>query len=99
MLCADLETSTADQRRKLAERVQLRQVFALASAFQSVASRLPALPQTILLAGEGEFLAKTTLENQKDIPPCRAVVLSDELGPTISRAACAYAVAMLAAEE
>jgi probable H4MPT-linked C1 transfer pathway protein len=99
MLCADLETSTADQRRKLAERVQLRQVYALASAFQSVASRLPALPQTILLAGEGEFLAKITLENQKDIPPCRAVVLSDELGPTISRAACAYAVAMLAAEE
>jgi hypothetical protein len=99
MLCADLETSTADQRRKLAERVQLRQVYALASAFQSVASRLPALPQTILLAGEGEFLAKTTLENQEDIPSCRAVVLSDELGPTISRAACAYAVAMLAAEE
>jgi len=99
MLCADLETSTADERRKLAERVQLRQVFALAFAFKSVASRLPALPQTIVLAGEGEFLIKTTLENQNDIPPCRAVVLSDELGPTISQAACAYAAARLAAEE
>jgi hypothetical protein len=99
MLCADLETSTADERRKLAERVLLRQVFALAFAFKSVASRLPTLPQTVLLAGEGEFLAKATLEYQKDIPPCRTVVLSNELGPTISRAACAYAVAMLAAKE
>ncbi|HEY7309438.1 MAG TPA: hydantoinase/oxoprolinase family protein [Gemmataceae bacterium] len=99
MLCADLETSTADQRRKLAERVLLRQVMALGFAFTSVASRLPSLPQTILLAGEGEFLAKIALEEQKDIPPCPAVVLSNRLGPTISRAACAYAVAMLAAEE
>lgn len=98
MLCADLETSTADERRRLAERVLLRQVMALEFAFKSVASRLPALPQTVLLAGEGEFLARAALEHQKDIPPCQAVVLSDALAPAISRAACAYAVAMLAAE-
>jgi probable H4MPT-linked C1 transfer pathway protein len=98
MLCADLETSTADERRRLAERVLLRQVMALEFAFKTVAARLPALPQTVLLAGVGEFLAKATLEHQKDIPPCHAVVLSTTLGPAISRAACAYAVAMLAAE-
>ena len=99
MLCADLETSTADQRRKLAERVLLRQVMDLGFAFKSVAKRLPSLPQTVLLAGEGEFLAKIALQEQKDIPPCRAVVLSDSLGSAISRAACAYAVAMLSAEK
>ncbi len=99
MLCADLETSTADERRRLAERVLLRQVMALEFAFKTVASRLPALPQTILLAGEGEFLARAALEHQKDIPPCHAVVLSDVLGAAISRSACAYAVAMLAAEQ
>ena len=99
MLCADLETSTADQRRKLVERVLRRQVMALGSAFMSVAKRLPSLPQTVLLAGEGEFLAKLALQEQKDIPPCRAVILSDPLGAAISQAACAYAVAMLAAEK
>jgi len=99
MLCADLETSTADQRRKLAERILLCQVMHLGFAFKSVAGRLPSQPQTVLLAGEGEFLAKLALQEQKDIPPCRAVVLSDQLGPAISRSACAYAVATLAMEK
>jgi probable H4MPT-linked C1 transfer pathway protein len=98
MLCADLETSTADERRRMAERVLLRQVHALDSAIQTVAARLPGVPQTVLLAGEGEFLATSALQEQKTFPPCRAVVLSAELGPAISQAACAYAVAMLAKE-
>jgi probable H4MPT-linked C1 transfer pathway protein len=98
MLCADLETSTADERRRLAERVLLRQVMTLEFAVKRVAASLPAPPQTVLLAGEGEFLAQVVLGYQKPIPPCPTVVPSATLGPTISQAACAYAVAMLAAE-
>jgi probable H4MPT-linked C1 transfer pathway protein len=99
MLCADLETSTADERRELAENFLNHQTVTLGFMFAEVARRLPALPQTILFAGEGEFLIRLALQKQKDIPPCRVVSLSRQLGAEISRAACAYAVAMLAAEE
>lgn len=99
MLCADLETSTADERRDLAEFVFDNQRVMLGLAFNIVARRLPALPQTVLFAGEGEFLIRLALQAQRDIPPCRVVSLSRELGPAISRAACAYAVAMLAAQQ
>ncbi|MGH7172091.1 MAG: hydantoinase/oxoprolinase family protein [Gemmataceae bacterium] len=99
MLCADLETSTADERRTYAENILGHQMMVLGSSFKCVASRLPALPQTILFAGEGEFLIRLTLKGQQNIPPCRVVALSRELDPEISRAACAYAVAMLAMEK
>jgi hypothetical protein len=49
-------------------------------------------------AGEGEFLAQRALKQQREIAPCRVVSLRDKLGPEISRAACAYAVAVLATE-
>jgi hypothetical protein len=62
-------------------------------------SSLPALPQTVVFAGEVEFLIRLASQAQRDIPPCRVVSLSRELGPAISRAACAYAVATLAAEK
>lgn len=99
MLCADLETSSADRRIKLAERVLLRQVQVLGTSVEAVASRLPAPPQTILLAGEGEFLARVVVRERRDKTPCLTLSLSEKLGPDISRAACAYAVAMLTAEK
>jgi probable H4MPT-linked C1 transfer pathway protein len=99
MLCADLETSTADERRGLAKLILHNQTMILGFSIHEVAQRLPALPQTVLFAGEGEFLIRLTLQAQRDIPPCRVVSLSRELGPAISRAACAYAVAILAAEK
>lgn len=99
MLCADLETSTAHERYTLAEDVQRRQARILSRDFLKVVSRLPAPPTTILLSGEGEFLARIVLKEDKYFSPCRTISLSAELGPSISRAACAYAAAMLAAKE
>jgi probable H4MPT-linked C1 transfer pathway protein len=98
MICADLETSTDDERLALAETVLESQKLILSLLINVVARRLPALPQTVLFAGEGEFLIRLALESQKHIPPCRVVSLSRELDQEISRAACAYAVAMLLAE-
>jgi probable H4MPT-linked C1 transfer pathway protein len=99
MLCADLDTSTTEERWDLALGAMKAQRLMLSIAINIVAQRLPERPQTILFAGEGEFLIRLALESQKGIPPCRVVSLSRELGPAISRAACAYAVAMLAAEK
>jgi probable H4MPT-linked C1 transfer pathway protein len=98
MLCADRETSTEEERRRLAERVLLRQVMLLTGAVESGVKRLPGPPETVVLAGSGEFLARLVLEEQKAFPPCKAVQLHQILGENVSTAACAYAVALLAAE-
>jgi probable H4MPT-linked C1 transfer pathway protein len=98
MIGADLETSTADERRKLAEFAHLRQVMHVGGCIEAVAKSLPRLPETIILSGVGEFLAQTGLTNQQTVTPCPVVSLNEEFGPEVSKAACAYALAVLAAE-
>lgn len=98
MVGADVETSTADERRKLAEHVLLRQVTQIGSAIGAVAESLPRLPETIVYSGSGEFLAEIALSHQQAVPPCPTVSLRRRLGPEASKAACAYALAGLAAE-
>ncbi len=98
MFFSDLETSTAEERRLVAEVVLTYQTTSLLLAVRKVVWGMRALPQTVVYAGEGEFLIRLALQKQDEIPPCRVVSLSRELGPALSRAACAYAVALLATE-
>jgi probable H4MPT-linked C1 transfer pathway protein len=87
MLCADLETSTKEERLALAARIHERQLRLLREAVGKVA----ALPRTVILSGSGEFLA------QELVPPGSLIVsLGERLGPDRSQAACAYALAVLA---
>lgn len=99
MLCADLETSTAEEREKLVNRVLLKQVYSLSFAVEQVFGLLREPPRTIVVAGEGEFLALPVLKKQDAFTPCPVIRLQETLGAEISRAACAHAVAVLAAEE
>ena len=99
MLCADLETSTEEQRHEIVLRAARQQVRLLIHALDSVAARLPGPPQTVILSGSGEFLGQVAWHGQTTCPPCPVLSLGERLGPEISRAACAHAVAMLAAEE
>jgi probable H4MPT-linked C1 transfer pathway protein len=96
MLCADAETFSLGEAEKLAERALLRQVYQLTMAFDHVAKSLPGPPQTVVLAGEGEFLARLVLKQQNSFRGGRVISLSEHLGPALSRAACAHAVAVLA---
>jgi len=98
MICADLETSTADERRKLVEFAHLRQVMYVGGCIETVARSLPRLPETIVLAGVGEFLAQTALSKQKTVQPCPVFSFGRELGAEVSKAACAYALAVIASE-
>jgi probable H4MPT-linked C1 transfer pathway protein len=99
MVCADLETSTPQQREELARRVASLLVGRLASALKTVAKRLPAPPRVALLAGSGEFLARRVLDEQDAFVLLTVESLSKRLGSAISQAACAYAVAVLATEQ
>ena len=95
MLCADLETSTAEERENLANRILLKQVYTLLGAVEGLVRRRGEPPRTIIAAGEGEFVVLPLLKEQQAIPPCPVIRLETD----ISRAACAHAVAVLAAEE
>jgi probable H4MPT-linked C1 transfer pathway protein len=98
MLCADVETSTDEERLALAERVRDSLVSLLDSAVDAVAGRPPGLPGTFLLAGSGEFLARRVLSQWRGYSPSRVISVAELLGPEVSQAACAHAVAVLASE-
>jgi probable H4MPT-linked C1 transfer pathway protein len=99
MLCADLETSDAGLRLRLARHLRARQRCLLVRALRRVAARLPSPPRTVVLAGSGEFLAELALRDRRlPFKPGGVVSLRRELGEGLSTAACAYAAAVLAAK-
>ena len=103
MLCADVETTTDDERRNLALRICHRQALLIRQGMDRVAQDLPSIPAAVILSGSGEFLARAALELPPDVPgrlaPLHnAISLKERHTPEISRAACAYALAVLASE-
>lgn len=98
MLCADPETLDRQETTKLAQRALLRQVYQLTMAFDHVLQGLPGRADTVVVSGEGEFLARLVLNQQNSFRGGLVVSLADKLGPEVSQAACAYAVAALAQE-
>jgi (4-(4-[2-(gamma-L-glutamylamino)ethyl]phenoxymethyl)furan-2-yl)methanamine synthase len=97
MMCADLETTTEDQRRPLAEAVLKAQASKIDWGL-ALALRGSPPPRGAILTGEGAFLARHVLARVEWSRNCKQVDLNSVLNEEISRAACAYAVACLAAE-
>ncbi len=98
MVGADAESFTLEEARELAATVVFRQGLLLTHAVAAVTARLPGSPGAAVLAGSGEFLARAVLENRRLVPRCPVVSLAERLGSEVSQAACAYALATLAAE-
>jgi hypothetical protein len=98
MLCADAESCSAEEALELARRACQRQVDRIQTALEVVAKRLSGSPQTVVLAGSGEFLARDVLGLLPTLAGARVVSLGEQFGPQVSQAACAHALAVLAAE-
>jgi probable H4MPT-linked C1 transfer pathway protein len=103
MLCTDLETSAEADRNELAERICNQQVRMIRRAIERVSSAIDGPIETVALGGSGEFLAPSVLTGRPEplrriAATAKVVSLADQLGPAISQAACAYAVAVLAGE-
>jgi probable H4MPT-linked C1 transfer pathway protein len=107
MVCMDLETFPEREVVSLAGMVCERQMELLRECINLVIEKLPSQPGTIIVSGSGEFLARKVLDNMVSISPAEkgivlkevnAISLTDKLCSEISRAACAYAVAVLAQE-
>jgi probable H4MPT-linked C1 transfer pathway protein len=96
MLGGDAETVCPEVIAALARRAEGAQLTAMQAGLRMVLERLPGPPRTIILAGSGEFLARKLLAHAA--LACDVVSLRERLGPEVSAAACAYALAVLATE-
>jgi hypothetical protein len=98
---ADREELPDDHLVHFAGRVHDRLLTLLADAVQAAyfdAQNPPEL-RTVIVSGAGEFLARKVVKGLATRTPIeRTVSLNDELGPTVSACAPAYALAVLATE-
>lgn len=97
MIGSDRTRFHMDQARQLADEVHRSQLDAILGAVDLVFEdsgfeRFDSL----VIGGEGEFLADSIVEHHELLDGVNVVRLSEELNADISRAACAYAVALLA---
>jgi probable H4MPT-linked C1 transfer pathway protein len=97
MLCADTAEVPASEIDALARRASETQLNFLCAAVDRVLAGR-AEPQRVLLAGSGEVLGRHVAAAHPRLQPLKTVSLSERLGPGLSEAACAYAVAVLASE-
>jgi hypothetical protein len=95
VVCGDRDHVTLQEAVAIAEQARQRQIEVLREHWQAVTEHLPAPPRTVILAGSGEFLARQALADPAAV---RVLSLAEKLGPAVSESACAYAVAVLAAE-
>lgn len=95
-ICCDRSEFTQEDALVAAQAIERAQLARLGIALQNVGRRLGSAPQTIILAGQGEFLARRLLVKSRWQP--RVVSLAEELGGPLSEVAPAYAVAVLASE-
>ena len=95
-ICADRELFEWSDAVRAAEVVAQAQLDDLAKALQQVSECLETAPQTVVISGQGEFLARRLVE--RCLPSVEIVSLSSRLGAHVSQAAPAHALAVLARE-
>jgi len=95
-ICADRTMVDWAAAEAIARAIAEAQLDQLAEAADRVISMLPERPTSVVLSGQGEFLARRVLERLG--LSTRIVSLAETLGPDVSCTAAAHAVAVLAAE-
>jgi probable H4MPT-linked C1 transfer pathway protein len=94
MLCADADQIKRSETLALAQQVAAVQRRRIQQALRAMKGQAPA---NVILAGSGEFLAREAVSDMKG-RRLHVISLTAKLGAEASRAACAFAVATLAAE-
>jgi len=98
MVCCDREEIDLDSARSLAGAFAAAQQAQIAAAIESIASRAAVPFESIVVAGSGARLARKVLCEIQAARNAHLISLVDALAPELAEAACAYAVAVLAAE-
>ena len=100
-LGADREELPDEHLVDFAKRVQQRLINSISVAARSAYydAQMPPELRTVIVSGAGEFLARQVIATEfSETPIERIVSLNEELGPTVSACAPAYALAVLATE-
>jgi probable H4MPT-linked C1 transfer pathway protein len=95
-ICADSDEFNHRDAVAVALTVAERQAELLTTAMERVLQRVDRVPQSIVICGQGEFLARRAIE-QFGLK-ASIVSLRQQLGPAISRCATAHALAVIAQE-
>ena len=94
MICADRDDLPAAELSALAARAVETQVQHVNKAVDLVLAGRPR-PRSVVLCGSGAALGGLVIAAHPDLTGIRVVSLNELLGPALSEAGCAYAVAML----
>ncbi len=95
-ICADRETFSEQDALAMSTALADAQVKKIAAIITQLIARLPQPPHTIVVSGQGDFLARRVLEKAKI--KSSLVALARELGSELSQCAPAHALAVLARE-
>ncbi len=95
-ICADREIFTESDAQAVAESLAQAQLKKIAAIAAQLIARLQQPPETVIISGRGEFLARRVLDEVK--LKAKVISLTKELGPELSYCAPAHALAVLARE-
>jgi probable H4MPT-linked C1 transfer pathway protein len=96
MICADASSFGVSDAERAAASIRDAQSRQLKVAIQKVVAQMKCQPDTLVLSGSGEFLSLPIA--QTVFPDAAVVTLSEKLGPAVSAAGPAHALAVLANE-
>lgn len=99
LVCCDRDEMSHQEISDLAEFFAHAQLSTLAQAVGAVIARQPERPETVVLSGSGEFLARDVVARHPVLADLELISLSEMLTASVAEAACAYAVAILAGEQ
>ena len=94
----DITEISIEETYRIAEHIAAAQLHRLCEAAERIASRLPGSCENVLVSGSGAFLARRVAASTTRLQNATITSLPDLFGPRVSDAACAFAVAKLAAE-
>jgi probable H4MPT-linked C1 transfer pathway protein len=97
-LCCDRTELSSDELQSIAEFLANRQSEQLIAALEQALSRSNRPVRTVVVSGEGEFLARHVLQRHPATCDAHRISLSGKLSPAAATSAAAFAVAILAAE-
>lgn len=97
-LCCDRTELSTEKIHHIAEQLRQQQLNQLQSGLNQVLNRYPEACQTLFLSGEGAFLGKRLCDVHPALDGAEFIFLPKILDQTISSAACAYALAQIAAD-
>ncbi len=99
MFCCDRTELSADAIFRFAETIAAAQVRMIHESITRVLQPMPSPCRQVILSGSGHFLGHRAISTHSALVTAEIQSLPALLGPEIASAACAFAVARLAAEQ